>query len=72
VTCWSPGPDQEEHSTVAAFMRWLEQERGQRFLGYAELWRWSSTVGRRGGMAPALGRGGHPSLRLCQEVVMSS
>ncbi|MEV8092715.1 acetoacetate--CoA ligase [Kitasatospora sp. NPDC085879] len=40
---WSPDPGQAEHSTVAAFLRWLEQERRLRFSGYAELWRWSST-----------------------------
>jgi acetoacetyl-CoA synthetase len=30
-----------EHSNIARYLRWLEGERGLRFAGYDELWRWS-------------------------------
>lgn len=40
---WSPGRRELEDSNVARFMTWLEEVRGLRFAGYAELWRWSST-----------------------------
>ncbi|MBL1112466.1 acetoacetate--CoA ligase [Streptomyces sp. 110] len=40
---WSPTPDQAENSNVAAFIRWLHDERGLEFADYTQLWRWSST-----------------------------
>ena len=38
---WTPGPDQVETANLTAFTRWLEAERGLRFTGYRDLWRWS-------------------------------
>jgi acetoacetyl-CoA synthetase len=40
---WTPGQERAEASNLAAFQRWLEAERGLRFAGYHELWRWSVT-----------------------------
>ena len=40
---WTPGPERAAGSNLAAFQRWLEAERGLRFAGYHELWRWSVT-----------------------------
>ena len=40
---WTPGPERAEGSNLAGFQRWLEAERGLRFAGYHELWRWSVT-----------------------------
>jgi acetoacetyl-CoA synthetase len=40
---WTPGPERAEGSNLAAFTRWLGAERGLRFAGYHELWRWSVT-----------------------------
>jgi acetoacetyl-CoA synthetase len=40
---WTPGPERAEGSNLAAFQRWLAAERGLRFAGYHELWRWSVT-----------------------------
>lgn len=38
---WSPPDDVRERSRIGAFMSWLESERGLRFDGYDDLWRWS-------------------------------
>jgi acetoacetyl-CoA synthetase len=38
---WSPSPELVERSRLREFMRWLQRERGLRFDGYHELWRWS-------------------------------
>jgi acetoacetyl-CoA synthetase len=38
---WSPSPEAVERATLTRYMRWLEAERGLRFDGYEELWRWS-------------------------------
>ncbi|HEX5527109.1 MAG TPA: acetoacetate--CoA ligase [Solirubrobacterales bacterium] len=38
---WEPSAELVERSRMTEFMRWLERERGLRFAGYAELWRWS-------------------------------
>jgi acetoacetyl-CoA synthetase len=38
---WEPPPDVRERSRIGRFLRWLEAERGLRFDGYDELWRWS-------------------------------
>ena len=38
---WTPSPERAEASSMAAYMRWLETERGLSFAGYPELWEWS-------------------------------
>ncbi len=38
---WEPSAELVERSRMVEFMRWLEQERGLAFDGYAELWQWS-------------------------------
>jgi len=38
---WQPSPERVERSTLTAFRRWLEDERGFAFADYASLWRWS-------------------------------
>jgi acetoacetyl-CoA synthetase len=38
---WEPSAELVERSRLTEFMRWLEAERGLRFDGYEELWRWS-------------------------------
>jgi acetoacetyl-CoA synthetase len=40
---WYPPTELVERSRLTEFMRWLEAERGLRFNGYDELWRWSVT-----------------------------
>jgi acetoacetyl-CoA synthetase len=40
---WDPPAELVERSRMTEFMRWLEAERGLRFDGYDELWRWSVT-----------------------------
>jgi acetoacetyl-CoA synthetase len=40
---WDPPAELVERSRMTEFMRWLEAERGLRFSGYEELWRWSVT-----------------------------
>jgi acetoacetyl-CoA synthetase len=40
---WTPSPARADGSNLAAFTRWLQAERGLRFAGYHELWRWSVT-----------------------------
>ena len=38
---WAPSAELIEQSRLTEFMRWLEAERGLRFEGYEDLWRWS-------------------------------
>ncbi len=38
---WEPSAELVERSRLREFMRWLERERGLRFEGYHEVWRWS-------------------------------
>ncbi len=38
---WEPSAELVERSRMTEFMRWLEAERGLRFEGYDDLWRWS-------------------------------
>jgi len=38
---WEPSAELVERARLTEFMRWLEAERGLRFDGYEELWRWS-------------------------------
>ena len=38
---WRPTEARADASTMAAFMRWLEAERGLRFEDYNAMWRWS-------------------------------
>ncbi len=38
---WEPGEAFKQASNIAAFMRWLEAERGLVFADYEALWRWS-------------------------------
>ncbi|MDX6637455.1 MAG: acetoacetyl-CoA synthetase [Solirubrobacterales bacterium] len=40
---WAPSAAAIEESSMTAYMRWLEAERGLRFADYAALWDWSST-----------------------------
>jgi acetoacetyl-CoA synthetase len=40
---WEPSDDFKRATTLTRYMRWLERERGERFAGYDELWRWSVT-----------------------------
>jgi acetoacetyl-CoA synthetase len=40
---WEPGDATKQRSRIAAYIRWLEVERGLSFPSYAELWRWSVT-----------------------------
>jgi acetoacetyl-CoA synthetase len=40
---WTPGPGRVDRANVTAFIGWLGRERGHRFAGYHELWRWSVT-----------------------------
>jgi acetoacetyl-CoA synthetase len=40
---WEPTPDMIERSSMTAYARWLERERGVATEGYDELWRWSVT-----------------------------
>ena len=40
---WTPGSDRVDRANVTAFIGWLGRERGHRFGGYHELWRWSVT-----------------------------
>ncbi len=40
---WRPSPAQVDDCNLTAYLRWLESERGLRFAGYDELWRWSVT-----------------------------
>jgi len=38
---WTPSKERAEASRIAAFMRWLEAERGLTFDSYQDLWEWS-------------------------------
>jgi acetoacetyl-CoA synthetase len=38
---WEPSTERVEHARLTEFMRWLKAERGLRFGGYEDLWRWS-------------------------------
>jgi len=38
---WTPSQDRVQSSRMSAYRRWLERERGLRFAGYEDLWRWS-------------------------------
>ena len=38
---WEPSAELVERARMTEYMRWLEAERGLRFDGYDELWRWS-------------------------------
>ena len=38
---WQPTPERVERSTLTAFRRWLDDERGLAFDDYVSLWRWS-------------------------------
>jgi acetoacetyl-CoA synthetase len=38
---WAPPAELVERARMTEYMRWLQSERGLRFDGYHELWRWS-------------------------------
>ncbi|MER5787152.1 acetoacetate--CoA ligase [Streptomyces sp. NPDC001980] len=38
---WTPGPERVAEANLTRFGEWLARERGLRFDGYDELWRWS-------------------------------
>jgi acetoacetyl-CoA synthetase len=38
---WEPSAELVERARMTEYMRWLEAERGLRFDGYHDLWRWS-------------------------------
>ena len=38
---WTPRAEQIAASRLAAYLRWLETEKGLRFVDYSALWRWS-------------------------------
>jgi acetoacetyl-CoA synthetase len=38
---WKPSAELVENSRLTEYLRWLEDERGQRFEDYDALWRWS-------------------------------
>ncbi len=38
---WEPSDVARESSTIAAYMRWLEQHGGAHFESYDALWEWS-------------------------------
>ncbi len=40
---WRPSAAAIERASITAYASWLEQTRGLRFSGYAELWEWSTT-----------------------------
>ena len=40
---WTPSPERAEASTMAQFIRWIEQEYGLIFDDYDALWRWSTS-----------------------------
>jgi acetoacetyl-CoA synthetase len=40
---WQPAPDARETTDMGRWLDWLERERGLRFDGYADVWRWSTT-----------------------------
>jgi acetoacetyl-CoA synthetase len=38
---WTPSPERAEATRLAAYMRWLDQNRGLTFADYPALWEWS-------------------------------
>lgn len=40
-TLWQPTPESIAETAIAGYLQWLEEERGLRFDGYADLHRWS-------------------------------
>jgi acetoacetyl-CoA synthetase len=40
-TLWSPPATPDEATQIGRYLRWLREERGRSFAGYAELWQWS-------------------------------
>jgi acetoacetyl-CoA synthetase len=42
VVLWEPSEAFRERTVLARYLRWLERERGRRFEGYHDLWRWST------------------------------
>ncbi|HET6949409.1 MAG TPA: acetoacetate--CoA ligase [Acidimicrobiales bacterium] len=38
---WSPPPGADRRTRIGQYLQWLAAERGLRFAGYEELWRWS-------------------------------
>jgi len=38
---WTPSQDRVRVSRMSVYQRWLERERGLRFAGYEDVWRWS-------------------------------
>jgi acetoacetyl-CoA synthetase len=74
---WEPPAELVERARMSEYMRWLEAERGLRFGGYEELWRWSVGdlegfwssiweffgVAADGDPAPVLGSRGMPGAR---------
>ena len=38
---WRPGEEQVDDCNLTRYLRWLESERGLRFDGHDDLWRWS-------------------------------
>ncbi|MBA2693407.1 MAG: acetoacetate--CoA ligase [Rubrobacter sp.] len=40
---WKPSESFRKNSRIAAYMRWLEEEKGHSFGDYGSLWEWSAT-----------------------------
>jgi acetoacetyl-CoA synthetase len=40
-TLWRPPAPRDETTQIGRYLRWLREERGRPFSGYADLWRWS-------------------------------
>ena len=40
-TLWSPPEPRDESTQIGRFLRWLRDQRGRSFDGYADLWQWS-------------------------------
>ena len=38
---WQPAADTRDATRIGRYMSWLDAERGRRFAGYEDLWRWS-------------------------------
>jgi acetoacetyl-CoA synthetase len=43
TTLWTPPTPRDEATQIARYLRWLNEERGRSFTGYADLWQWSVT-----------------------------
>ena len=41
TTLWRPPEPRDEATQIAGFLRWLREQRGLSFDGYADLWQWS-------------------------------